>query len=161
MRFTIAIALAAATLAGCDGLGGGADPVTEAEAVKTAEATEADYGSGDINQIARHYAGDTMVFDAGNPAPSSDPKVIRRWTGEFVSMKPGDFTVADRKIQLLGPDAFINSGVASFSVQAGQARPTIGVRFTQVYQRQDDGQWRIVNEHMSMPPGGISASPAR
>ena len=158
MRQSILIAMGALALAGCDRLGGGQTPVTEAEALKIVEATEADYASGNGNKVASHYAGDTYVIDAGNSAPSTDPATIRGWTQEFVSMKPQDWQVSDRKIQLLGPDAFVSAGTARFTVQAGKIRPTTGVRFTQVYQRQKDGQWRIVNEHMSMPPGGVAAA---
>ena len=70
-----------------------------------------------------------------------------------------NFTSAEQKIQIVGPDAFVNSGVFSFTVQAGQARPTVNARFTQVYQRQGDGSWKIVTEHMSMPPTPVPATP--
>ena len=67
-------------------------------------------------------------------------------------MKPADYKVTERHIQLIDGDAFISSGIESFSVQAGQARPTVSARFTDVFQRQGDGSWKIVHEHVSMPP---------
>ena len=57
-----------------------------------------------------------------------------------------------RHIQLVGPDAFVSSGIERFTVAAGAARPTVSARFTDVFQRQKDGQWKIINEHVSMPP---------
>jgi ketosteroid isomerase-like protein len=72
-------------------------------------------------------------------------------------MKPGDYHVPDRQIQVLGPDAFISSGTEIFTVAAGAARPTVSARFTDVFKRQKDGSWKIVNEHVSMPP---STAPA-
>jgi ketosteroid isomerase-like protein len=39
-----------------------------------------------------------------------------------------------------------------FTVAAGAARPTISARFTDVFQRQRDGSWKIVHEHVSLPP---------
>ena len=139
-------------LAGCKQAGSGAEPVTQVEATRIAEATEADYGSGDVNKIGSHYAANAVAFDAANVAPTKEPKVLKTWTAQFVSMKPADYQVSDRNIQIVGPDAFVSSGIGRFTVQAGQARPQVGVRFTQVYQRQKDGQWKIVHEHMSMPP---------
>jgi ketosteroid isomerase-like protein len=67
-------------------------------------------------------------------------------------MKPANYGVPDRQIQIVGPDAFISSGTETFSVEAGAARPTVSARFTDVFQRQKDGSWKIVHEHISMPP---------
>ena len=138
--------------AACQKAPSGQSPVTESEALKVAETAEADYGSGDVNKITSHYADKAVAFDSGHVEPTSDRKVMEGWTGQFVSMKPADFAVANRSIQIVGPDAFVSSGVARFTVEAGQARPQVGVRFTQVYTRGKDGKWTIVHEHMSMPP---------
>lgn len=152
MHKIVMAAAAALALAGCKQAGTGAEPVTQAEATRIAETVEADYGSGDVNKIGSHYSAGAVAFDAANVAPTRDSKVLKAWTGQFVSMKPADYQVSDRNIQLVGPDAFVSSGIGRFTVQAGQARPQVGVRFTQVFQRQKDGQWKIVHEHMSMPP---------
>ena len=159
MRTSLVIAVAALGLMSCR-QAGETSPVTQAEAEKIAAASEAAYVSGDGAKIAGNYAKGAYVFDAGNAAPSSDAKVHRQWTDQFVSMKPGDVATAERKIQLVGPDAFVNSGVISFTVQAGQARPTVNARVTQVFQRQKDGSWKIVAEHMSMPPTPVVPAPA-
>jgi ketosteroid isomerase-like protein len=42
-------------------------------------------------------------------------------------------------------------------VAAGSARPTISARFTDVFQRQSDGNWKIVHEHVSLPPAATEA----
>ena len=146
-------------VAACQQAGESRAPVTEGEALKVAESVEADYMSGDAARIAAHYAPKAVAFDAGHVAPSSDPKVLSGWVSEFVSMKPGDFTMSDRTIQVVGPDSFVNSGVARFTVAAGQARPQVGVRMTQVYSRGEDGRWTIAHEHMSMPPAPAGAIP--
>ncbi|HEX4800945.1 MAG TPA: nuclear transport factor 2 family protein, partial [Sphingomicrobium sp.] len=76
------------------------------------------------------------------------------------SMKPADYHVPDRQIQIVGPDAFVSSGTEVFTVAAGAARPTITARFTDVFQRQSDGGWKIVHEHVSMPPAPAGAQNA-
>lgn len=159
MRTCLLIAFGALALFSCRKAGETA-PVTQAEAEKIVQANDAAYVSGDSAKIAALYAKGAYVFDAGNAMPSSDPKMLKIWTDQFVSMKPADLQTGERKIQIVGPDAFVNSGVTSFTVQAGQARPTVSARFTQVYQRQGDGSWKIVTEHMSMPPTPVP-SPAR
>ncbi len=138
--------------AACQKAPSGQPPVTEAQAAKIAEAAEANFTTGDLNKIMGQYAEGGVMIDAATTNPSTDRKVQTGWAKTFVSMAPADYKVPDRHIQLLGGDAFISSGVETFTVAAGTARPTVSARFTDVYQRQKDGSWKIVNEHVSMPP---------
>jgi ketosteroid isomerase-like protein len=126
--------------------------VTEAEATAIAERAEATFTSGDVNKIMSQYADGAVMIDAANPSPSTDRKVQTGWARAFISMKPADYHVPDRHIQIVGPDAFISSGTEMATIEAGAARPTISARFTDVFQRQRDGSWKIVHEHVSSPP---------
>ena len=127
-------------------------PVTEAQAEQIARAAEATFTSGDLGKIMDQYADNAVMIDASTADPSTDRKVQSGWAKTFVSMKPANFQVAGRHIQLVGPDAFVSSGIERFTVEAGAARPTVSARFTDVFQRQRDGKWKIINEHVSMPP---------
>jgi hypothetical protein len=149
-HFVIPIMLLA--LAGCQKAPSGLAPVTEAEATKIAEAAEATFTTGDIKRIMSQYSPKAVMIDAANPIPSADRKVQTGWANNFISMKPGDYRVVDRRIQLVGGDAFVSSGTETFTVAAGQARPTVSARFTDVFQRGTDGRWTIIHEHVSMPP---------
>ena len=152
MRLVIATAIAAAALTACKPAPGNRPPVTQAEAVRIAEQAEASFTTGDVNAIMRHYADNAVMIDAAGPAPSADRKVQTGWARNFVSMQPAEFTVPDCRIQLLGPDAFISSGTETFTVAAGAARPRVSARFSDVFQRQKDGAWKIVHEHVSVLP---------
>jgi ketosteroid isomerase-like protein len=147
--------LVLAALAGCRAAPanhGDHSPVTKDEASRIAEQAEASFTTGDVNAIMRQYADGAVMFDATHPAFSTDRKIQTGWAQDFASMKPADYHVPDRQIQLLGPDAFVSSGTEMFTVAAGAARPTISARFTDVFQRQPDGSWKIVHEHVSLPP---------
>ena len=133
-------------------------PVTVTEATQVAERAEASFTKGDARAIMAQYANNAVMIDAGSPDPSTDRKVQSGWAQTFVSMQPSDYRVIDRQVQLLGEDAFISSGIETFTVAAGAARPTVSARFTDVFQRQKDGSWKIVNEHVSMPPERIGAT---
>jgi hypothetical protein len=133
-------------------------PLTVAGATQIAERAEATFTKGDVKAIMSQYANDAVLIDAGSPDPSTDRKVQSSWAQTFVSMQPADYKVLDRHIQLLGGDAFISSGIETFTVAAGAARPTVSARFTDVFQRQKDGSWKIVNEHVSMPPERVSTA---
>ena len=139
-------------LAACQQPAGTNSAVTETEAQKIALDAESSFTTGDLGKIMDHYADDAVMIDAATVAPSNDRKVQAGWARNFVSMKPTDYQVSGRQIQLIGNDAFISTGIESFTVEAGAARPKVSARFTDVFQRQKDGKWRIVNEHVSMPP---------
>lgn len=144
--------VSALAITACAKAPSGQPPVTEAEAAKIAAAAEANFTTGDVNKIMDQYASGAVMIDAATPDPSTDRKVQTGWARNFNSMAPGNFEVVGRHIQLLGGDAFVSSGIERFTVAAGAARPTVSARFTDVFQRQSDGRWKIVNEHVSMPP---------
>jgi ketosteroid isomerase-like protein len=152
VRLVAASLVLATALAGCRVQQGAHSPVTEAEATAIAERAEATFTSGDVNAIMNQYANGAVMFDASHSAATTDRKVQTGWANTFISMKPANYHVPDRKIQILGPDAFVSSGTEIFTVQAGAANPTVSARFTDVFQRQRDGSWKIVHEHVSMPP---------
>ena len=152
MRLSLCIAVASLALAGCKQASQSHSPVTESEASAIAERAEASFTTGDVNAVMDQYANGAVMIDASTPAPSTDRKVQTGWAKSFVSMKPAGYHVPDRHIQIVGPDAFVSSGTEVFTVQAGAANPTVSARFTDVFQRQRDGSWKIVHEHVSMPP---------
>ena len=153
-RFTPIAALL--LLAACQQQAGEAKlvPPTQAQAEKIIESTEKSYLSGNAAVIMAHYADGAVMFDQGLLAPVADRQLQTKLTQGFAATQPRDFTIANRAIQLLDGDTFVASGVTSFTIQLGQARQPTRARFTQVYQRQGDGSWKIVHEHMSAPPAG-------
>ena len=159
MRILLGSAIAIAALAGCKPAQTSHSPVTKAEATKIAEQAEASFTTGDVNAIMRQYAPGAVMFDGSHPTFSTDRKAQTDWARDFVSMKPADYHVPDRQIQIVGPDAFVSSGTEVFTVAAGTARPTVSARFTDVFQRQGDGSWKIVHEHVSLPPTPAGAQP--
>ena len=139
-------------IAACKQAPAGHAAVTKVEAATIAEQAEANFTTGKVDDVMRQYAEGAVLFDAGHPTLSTDRKVQTGWARDFVSMKPADYHVPDRQIQLLGPDAFISSGTEVFTIESGTTRPTLSARFTDVFQRQPDGSWKIVHEHVSLPP---------
>ena len=152
MRRLAALLVLVSGLAACDKQQTTHAAVTEAQAEAIAERAEASFITGDVNSIMNQYANGAVMIDASNPTPSIDRKIQIGWARAFVSMKPSGYHVPDRHIQIVGPDAFISSGTEVFTVQAGSATPTVSARFTDVFERQADGSWKIVHEHVSMPP---------
>jgi ketosteroid isomerase-like protein len=157
MRIWIPLGLATLALTGCKlQQAQDAQPLSTADATRIAEAAEANFTTGDAKAVMRQYAEGAVMFDAAQPAFTADRKVQTGWAQAFVSMKPADYHVPDRQVQILGPNVFVSSGTEMYTIASGSARPTISLRFSDVFQRQRDGSWKIVHEHLSMPPAPAS-----
>src|SRR5215211_1347034 len=97
--FLLGIAILA--VAGCKQAPAEHSAVTRAEATRIAEQAEANFTTGKAEDVIRQYAEGAVIFDAGHPNFSTDRKVQTGWARDFVSMKPADYHVPDRQIQLI------------------------------------------------------------
>jgi ketosteroid isomerase-like protein len=137
--------------------GGGAAVPTQAEAEKIVDAIEADFTSGDAMKMMSHYADGAAIIDPGHADPTTDRNVQTQWAAGFMAMKPSDMVTKPRTLTVLDADTIVSTGVSSFAANVGQGRPVLKVRYTDVYQRQPDGSWKIVAEHISNPPAATVA----
>ena len=167
MRISHLFAVTALALGACDvqkttpanALEQGAVPaqLSQADAEKIVADAETAWSSDRIETVMANYADGAVVFDTSTIAPTIDRNVQTRGNASFLTMKPADFRVDPRHVQLLDNDTIVASGVLSFTANVGAARPVLKTRYTQVYQRQPDGGFKIVHEHMSAPPPGTGA----
>jgi ketosteroid isomerase-like protein len=125
--------------------------VTEAEASAAADAAQAAWTSMDVAKIEAIYAEDIVGFDAMAPALSTEWATWHAFQEGFAAMKLDAITVPDRKIQILDGDTFVVSGTGTLTSKEGELK-SVDMRFTDVYQKQADGKWLIVNEHVSLKP---------
>ena len=166
MRTLMVVGVAALLLGGCEIQSSGAGdakasaaPVSQAEADKIVADMHQSFTGGDAFKIMDHYAPGAVIFDPGRAEPSADRAVQTKWASEFVTMKPSDLVSTTRHVQVLDGDTIVASGIAAFLADIGGNRERLSVRYSQVFQRQADGSWKIVNEHMSMPPAPMPAAP--
>ena len=163
MCFKLLVGVAALALAGCNGQQSPANDVeqtgtpatlTQADTEKIVANAEAAWSSNRIETVMANYADGAVVFDTSTLAPTTDRNVQTRGNAAFLMMKPADFRVDPRHVQLLDNDTIVASGVLSFTANVGAARPVLKTRYTQVYQRQPDGTFKVIHEHMSSSPPG-------
>lgn len=159
MRRLAMMAAAGLALAACEVNQAPGDKAAETGATSddpaaVVAAVERSWASGSAEEAMKHYAPDAVVFSTSTLAPTRDRNVVTRDTAGFMAMQPADFSVAERNTQKLDDDTIVSSGIVSFLANVGQARQLLRARFTQVLQRQPDGRWLIVHEHMSLPPAG-------
>jgi hypothetical protein len=154
------VALAAA---GCKQMGTSATaaaPPTEAEAAAVVDAAEASWSSGDAVKIMAQYKPGAVMFDMGVPASSTDRDTQMKWTESFVSMKPANLRVPDKHVQVLDLDTIVASGNSTMDVATPDGVNPVTIRYTDVYEKQSDGTWFIVHEHLSaVPPAPAEAAP--
>ena len=168
MRNWVMIGAAACALAGCeikssapdgDATAASAEAPSQAEAQKIVADMHASFTGGDAFKIMEHYAPGAVMFDPAHPEPSADHAVQTKWASDFVTMKPSDLVSTTRHVQLLDEDTIVASGIAAFMADIGPNRERLSVRYSQVFQRQPDGSWKIAHEHMSLPPAPMAAAP--
>ncbi len=132
----------------------GATPPSPAEAAAIVEASEATFTSGDAARIMAQYAEGAVMFDAGRAQPTDDRATQRRLTEAFARMGLSEMQIADKHVQVLDGDTIVASGIGTFDLPGGSR---VSIRYSDVYQKQPDGRWLIVHEHLSMPPATPAA----
>ncbi len=125
--------------------------IVRADAARIADETQAAWISMDASKIESRYARDIVVFDPTLRSMGTTWDAFHNIQIGFVLAKMDGLTVPDRKIQLLDDKTFIVSGTGMGTSSTGRQKQIV-LRFTDVYRRQGDGLWLIVNEHISLPP---------
>jgi ketosteroid isomerase-like protein len=128
-----------------------AEPVkiSESDAEIIANRNEVEFTSMNAARIKAAYAADVVAFDPGVPGLMMDRDTFDKAQDEFAAQKLDTFQRKDRKIQILDADTFIVSGTAELAstIVPGNAAT---FRYTDVYEKQADDKWKIVNEHISL-----------
>jgi len=125
--------------------------VSEAEAGEVFDAALSAWQSMDEAKMKALYAPDFVGFDFTLAPLITDRAEWDKVEDGYAAAKIDALNVSARKIQLLGPDAF----VASFSAEAtSTALPQNNgpFRCNDVFHRDAAGAWLIVNEHCSVLP---------
>ena len=148
----ISIAAALFALTACNG-GGSVSDAPRAEAEAAVDDLYKAFASGDSLKMMEHYAPGAVMIDAAHLKPTVDRQLQTQWTAQFATMHPSDFRTTDVTITPMGPDSFVATGLSSFTADVGQGRDVLHARFMQAF-RKTDGRWRVVAEHISMPPPG-------
>lgn len=123
--------------------------VTEVEAAKAFDATIVAWQSADAATIKAQYAPDVAGFDFLGPLVT-DRATWDRNQEAFAAAKIDKIVIKDKKIQLLGPDAFVVSSYCDDT--SSSANSSAAFRCTDVYTRRAGGPWLIVNENCSSTP---------
>jgi ketosteroid isomerase-like protein len=164
-RSIITMMLASAALAACQPAANKSEAPasakpTDAEAAAIVDKVETTFNSGDAKTIMANYRDDAVLFDPVEPEPTADHATAMRWNENFAKMKLSGMQVPNRRIQVLDADTIVSSGIGEFTKSGAGEKVPAKFRYTDVYQRQPDGSWKVVHEHISFPPGPPPPAPA-
>jgi ketosteroid isomerase-like protein len=101
------------------------------------------------------YAPDVVGFDVVAPPLSTDRANWTKIQQGFAAMKFDHLAITQSKTQILDGDVFIFSSVGNLTSTAGSVK-AMSIRCTDVFRKQADGKFLIVNEHCSSVPGAKS-----
>jgi len=129
---------------------------TEAEAAAIVDGAQAAWSSADTAKIMAAYKEGGVWFDPVAVEPSADRATQTKWTDGFTAMKLSEMSIANRNIQVLDGDTIVASGIAT--LKSGTAGEPVTFRYSDVYEKQADGKWLIVHEHLSALPAEAAAA---
>ena len=123
----------------------------EAVATKASDEMLAAALSGDVARTDAMYAKDNIVaVDLVAPELATDFDQMHKFNESFVSLKFDKMNYTERKIQMLDSDDFVVTAKVHAESSTGPVKAT-DFRLTDVFHKQADGSFKIVNEHVSLP----------
>ncbi|MEP6982657.1 MAG: nuclear transport factor 2 family protein [Sphingomicrobium sp.] len=126
--------------------------ISDADAAKVTDATVATWQSMDAAKIDALYAPDVVGFDVAAAPLSTDRANWTKLQQGFAAMKFDHATITQSKTQILDGEDFVFSSVTNLTSTAGSVK-ALSIRCTDVFRKQADGTFLIVNEHCSAVPG--------
>lgn len=106
--------------------------------------------TGDASTVAAYYANDAVLLPMVSNKMRTDGEGIREYFGYFLALQP-NARIDENNITINGNIA-INAGVYTFTVTKKGQEQEIQARYSFVYERQNDGEWLIINHHSSAMP---------
>ena len=124
---------------------------TEAEAVALFDKLGAAIASNDPVQIAAMYAPGAVLLSTTTNDIIKTPEAVLADATEFAKVKAVP-SVNAREVQVLDADTIVTTGVVTIDFKRGTHATWLTLRVTDVFQKQADGSWLVVNEHVAAAP---------
>ncbi len=113
----------------------------------------------DFDKVAALYSSKDLSF-----LPTVSPKFIRdgqstkEYFMEFLKKLPNGTITAD-DVQSYGPDAYLHTGLYTFTTGPAESRQAVEARFSYMWRKVDaSGAWKIVHHHSSALPNVPAAA---
>ena len=127
--------------------------ISELQATLIADKVIASFATKDPKTQAAFYTSDRVFLDSEHNEPFRDDVRLMIFANGLMALEPSQSIIA-RTIKVLDHDTFVNTALGSVQIKTETGPATFKVRYTQVFQKQKDGTWKIAVEHLSNAPEG-------
>lgn len=107
--------------------------------------------TGETAKVSALYADDAVLHGTVSPMLRDSDEDINRYFRIFLRLPHLDATHSDDHVRIIG-DVAIASGYYTFFHEKDEVMQSIPARYTFVWQKQDDGTWKIIEHHSSALP---------
>lgn len=129
---------------------------TEAEAVALFDRYAATLAANDPVAIAAQFTPNAVVLSTTTNDVIKTAEAELKDATEYTALKATP-VLNSREVQVLDADTIVTTAVMTFDFKRGTRATWLAMRVTDVFQKQGDGSWLIVNEHLSPMPKPLAA----
>ena len=105
----------------------------------------------DAKKVSLLYSEDNTFHPTMSGDFKSGQKDAEDYFEHFLLKNPFG-KIVEEKVQSLGENSYLNSGLYNFEIGPAEKREIVEARFTFVWQKDKDGQWKIIHHHSSIRP---------
>jgi len=104
-------------------------------------------------EVALLYAAEASFLPTLDEKLRQGPAKTAQYFEHFLEKNPAG-EIIEQAIQPLGPDIYLHSGLYNFEVDSADhtKREIVEARFTFVWQKNGQGEWKIIHHHSSLRP---------
>lgn len=113
--------------------------------------------SRDAHEVALLYSKDASFLPTLNPELKNGQAGAEQYFKHFLEKNP-EGKIVEEMVQEISADqsgaslSFLHSGLYNFEVGEPNSRQVVEARFTFLWQKDEDGDWKIKHHHSSLKP---------
>lgn len=107
--------------------------------------------TGDAKKVATLYAETSTFLPTLNGEFKKGPSQAEEYFHHFLEKNPNGKIVED-EVQILSPTCYLHSGMYNFEVGPDEKREIVEARFSFVWEKDGNGEWKIIHHHSSVRP---------
>jgi len=108
--------------------------------------------TGDKNQVAEMYSEDATFLPTLNGELKRGVQGAAEYFEHFLQKNPIGTVVEGAVQESVDGDTIIYSGLYNFEISPDETREIVQARFTFVFQKNAQGEWKIIHHHSSLRP---------
>lgn len=105
----------------------------------------------DAKKVADLYTNDATFLPTVSPDFKKGQEGAEAYFRHFLEKDPKG-AVVEEAVQPTSPDSYLHSGMYDFEIGPKEKRETVKARFTFLWKKDADGQWKIAHHHSSQVP---------